>query len=259
MFAGPSHYTEREERRSDWVRLTPHVLDPWRMERLDGVFSTHAHHDHCDIYTIKAALTTTAHFYASPVAAQKMAGFGVPAERLTVARAGGGASVAGAEVEFLPCYDNVAANNDGNNVSYTEAATSFLFRTSAGNILFLGDTWYNDEYWSLHNTGIDVAIFAIAQNPPQLTDKMTPYDGARLGEALGARLLVPDHWDNWTATTGDGARTVDQFERIVRENTPTINTLIMRPGGRFDYPAMAAGGRYAYTGVVEQNPMVVHK
>jgi L-ascorbate 6-phosphate lactonase len=247
MFAGPSHYTERGGVRSNWIRLNQHVIDPWRFSALDGVFCTHAHHDHCDLYTVKAALSTTnAVFYAPPVAAQKLRAFRVPPSRLVTTKVGGTAAIHGAEVAFLPCYDDVAAANDDAPVPFDDAAASFLFQTSAGNILFLGDTWYHDEYRALADHRVDVAIFAIGCNPVGATDKMTPYDGARLGEALGARLLVPDHWDNWSASTGDGALAVNQFERIVRENTPSIKTLIMRTGGRFDYPAMQSGGRYRY-------------
>jgi L-ascorbate 6-phosphate lactonase len=130
---------------------------------------------------------------------------------------------------------------------YEEAACCFLFKTSGGNILYMGDTWYHDGYVSIkHNYNIDVAIFDMGSNAPGATDKMPPYDCARLGPALGAKLLLPDHYDNWANTAGDPDLLVRQFERTVAENSPEIKTMIMRCGGRFDYPADKDKGRYRY-------------
>ena len=87
---------------------------------------------------------------------------------------------------FLKNYDDCATKTgDGPAQPYDEVATSFLFKTSAGNILFLGDTWYNDGYVAIgQKYDIDVAIFDIGWNEPGAFDKMTPYEGARLGSAF---------------------------------------------------------------------------
>ena len=73
---------------------------------------------------------------------------------------------------------------------------------------------------------IDVAIFDMGCNAPGATDKMTPYDCARVGQTLKAKLLIPDHYDNWANTAGDPELLVNQFTRIVSENTPEIKTMI---------------------------------
>ena len=130
---------------------------------------------------------------------------------------------------------------------FEEAASCYLFKTSAGNILFMGDTWYHDGYVAVaQKYNIDVAIFDMGCNAPGATDKMTPYDCARVGQTLKAKLLIPDHYDNWANTAGDPELLVNQFTRIVSENTPEIKTMIMRCGGRFNYPADKDKGRYRY-------------
>ena len=130
---------------------------------------------------------------------------------------------------------------------YENCATSFLFKTSAGNIMFLGDTWYHDGYKAVgDNYDIDVAIFDMGMNAPGATDKMSPYDCARLGETLKAKVLIPDHYDNWANTASDPDLLVSQFERIVSENTPQIKTVILKPGARFIYPNDQDIKRYRY-------------
>lgn len=83
-------------------------------------------------------------------------------------------------------------------------------------------------------------------NAPGATDKMTPYDCARLGEALKAKVLIPDHYENWANTSSDPNLLTTQFERIVSENTPDIKTVIMLCGGRFVYPDDQNIKRYRY-------------
>ena len=45
---------------------------------------------------------------------------------------------------------------------------------------------------------------------------MTPYDGARLGKALKAKVLIPDHWENWANSSSDPDMLVRQFEDCVQ-------------------------------------------
>ena len=113
QYCGPSMYTELyycgvcKQAGADsinWIRLNPQVIDPWKFNHIDGIFCTHAHQDHCDLYAVKAMTATTdAPFYAPPVAVKKLQGFGVPDDRIVVAKVGESVKVKGAEVDFLIC------------------------------------------------------------------------------------------------------------------------------------------------------------
>jgi L-ascorbate metabolism protein UlaG (beta-lactamase superfamily) len=83
-------------------------------------------------------------------------------------------------------------------------------------------------------------------NPPGATDKMTPYDCARLGKALKPKVMIPDHYDSWAACAGDPDLIINQFERISHEINPEIKTVIMRSGGCFTYPKDQDIERYRY-------------
>ena len=63
QYCGPSMYTELyycgvcKQAGADsinWIRLNPQVIDPWKFNHIDGIFCTHAHQDHCDLYAVKA-------------------------------------------------------------------------------------------------------------------------------------------------------------------------------------------------------------
>ncbi|MDR3560817.1 MAG: MBL fold metallo-hydrolase [Negativicutes bacterium] len=259
VYSGPSMYTsyyycgvckQSGADTIDWLRVNPQLIDPWKFSRLDGVFCTHNHQDHCDIYTIKATLKTTdCMFYGPPVTADKLRRFKVPDSRLTVAKVGESVKVPGAEVDFLMCYDEtVIRTGSGDTVMpYEQAAVSYLFKTSGGNIMFLGDTWFHNGYRAVGESyDIDVAIFDMGSNAPGATDKMPPYDCARLGQTLNAKVLIPDHYDNWANTAGDPELLVNQFERIVAENTPEIKTVILRCGAQFNYPQDQNIKRFRY-------------
>jgi L-ascorbate 6-phosphate lactonase len=259
VYSGPSMYTsyyycgvckQAGADSLDWLRLNVQLIDPWKFNRLDGVFCTHKHQDHCDIYTVKAALkTTNCIFYGPPDTAQKLSKWDVPDNRIVVANVGESIKVPGAEVEFLINYDETVVRTGSTDevMPYEEMAVSFLFKTSAGNIMFLGDTWYHDGYRTIGETrDIDVAIFNMGANAPGATDKMSPYDCARLGAALNAKVLIPDHYDNWANTSSDPELLVNQFERIVSENTSNIKTVILRAGALFLYPQDQDIKRYRY-------------
>ena len=258
QWCGPSHYTtidycgvckQNGAESMNWLRLNPQVIDPFSFHHVDGVFCTHVHNDHCDFYTIKGTMQTTeAKYVAPPEAVKRLCEFEVPKERIVTAENGESIKLPGAEILFLPNYDDCAIKTgEGEPLEYGQAACSFLFKTSAGNILFMGDTWYNDAYVAVGKSqNIDVAVFDIGYNAPVMFDKMTPYDGARLGKALNAKVLIPDHWENWANSSSDPDMLIRQFESISADICPECKTVIMRCAGRFDYPKDRNIRRYRY-------------
>ena len=261
-YAGPSIYTTYDNcgvcRTSgapslNWLRLGPQVVDPWAFEKVDASFSTHQHQDHCDIYTIKAVTKTTACAFVGPAAAvEKFRNFQVPEERVHLVKPGSSLTFGGTTVECLMNYDIMAAMTGVDEPRqvrpYEEVAVSYLFKTDGGNILFLADTLYSNAYVNIGaNYRVDVACMNMGHAAPGATDKMSPYDAMRVAQAVRAKVLVPNHYDNWANSQEDPG----VLEWLVQKESPRMKTVILQPGARFVYPDDQDIGRYHYPDYAE--------
>ena len=145
-YAGPAHYTEYEYcgvcRTSgsptiDWLRLNPQVIDIFGFKTLDGVFCSHQHADHTDIYTLKAATQTSdCKFYGPLSAVERMRKFQVPEERIQLVRPGQSYQIKDVTIDILPNYDRIATMTGGPGVEVKpgvrRATTSRCLGSSSG-------------------------------------------------------------------------------------------------------------------------------
>lgn len=252
-YAGPAHYTEYEYggvcRTSgsptiDWLRLNPQVIDIFGFETLDAVFCSHQHADHTDIYTLKAATQTTeAEFYAPLSSVERMRVFQVPEERINLVRPGQSYKIKDVEIEVLPNYDRIATMTGGPGVDvkpgmrrpYDDVSVTFLFKIGGVNLCHLADSLFQNAYTTFKKYNIDVLTFNIGYNAPGATDKMTPYDAVRVGEAIGTKLLLPMHWDNWGNTYIDP----EEVRTIASWHTPDVKVVVPAWGVKWVYPDQA--------------------
>jgi L-ascorbate 6-phosphate lactonase len=259
-YAGPSHYTLYDycgvcrttgAERLEWLRLNPQLIDPWKFESIDALFSTHHHADHCDIYTVKALLKTTAALFVGPkYTCTLFRKWGVPEERIREVRPGDILHLKDIEVLVEKNYDDMARktktglDNVQGNIDYDDVAVTFIFKTSGGNVAFLGDTLYNNGYAGVGaRNKIDVTILNMGHNAPGGTDKLTPFDAYRIGQALKTEVLIPDHYENWASSVIDP----EQLEWIVQKNDPNMKTVILKWAAKFVYPDDKNIGRYKYS------------
>jgi L-ascorbate 6-phosphate lactonase len=259
-YAGPAHYTEYEycgvcrttgSPTIDWMRLNPQVIDIFGFKSLDAVFCSHQHADHTDIYTLKAATqTTSAQFYAPMSSVERMRAFQVPEDRITIVRPGQSYRIKDVEIDILPNYDRIATMTGGPGVQvkpgmrrpYDDVAVTFFFKIGGHNFCHLADTLFQNAYVTFKQYNIDVVTFNIGYNAPGGTDKMTPYDAVRTSEAVGAKLMMPMHWDNWGNTMVDPMEVVT----IAKWHTPDIGVVIPAWGVKWVYPDQAGIGRMKY-------------
>ena len=228
-----------------WLRLNPHVVDPFAFKEVDALISTHDHVDHCDIYTIKPLLrNTNCQFIGPHKSCLKFAEFGVPKERIVEMTVGDSFKIKDLEIIAVESADKtVLFEVEDPAKGIDEASLNYIFKTPVGTLYDAGDSHYSNMFFK-HGKEykIDVALVAFGDNPDGMTDKMTPYDAFRVAKALRTKVLIPVHYDNWSMVQGNPL----EVERIVEEKASWIKTVIMQWGAKFEYPTDANMKRYKY-------------
>lgn len=231
-----------------WLRTNPHVIDPWKLKSLDYVFATHHHQDHADFYTVSATLQTTDCKFVGPKnTCALFRKWGVPEDRIIEVKPGDSFQCKDVTVHVEKNFDSMACMTGdykpGQPCDYDVNAVSFLFDTGEHSVIFLGDTLYHDGYKAVgERHRIDVVVTDMGHNAPGATDKMNPWDVMRVTQNLGAKVVIPDHYENWASSEIDP----HQLQRIVADNDPSIKACIMKSGGLYVYPRDKDMDEYRY-------------
>lgn len=197
------------------VRISERVIDPARLDMIDVVTSSHNHTDHLDADTLLPLM-----------AANPTVQFVIPeanrtfvADRLGADPAwpvgltdGKTATVKGFPVHGVPAAHNELERDGQGRCKFM----GFVVQAGPYTVYHSGDTlWYDGMVDVLRPFGVDVAFLPINGNQPErrVAGNLDPDQAARLGRDIGAKLVVPHHYDLFAFNTADPADFVRACEQ----------------------------------------------
>jgi L-ascorbate metabolism protein UlaG (beta-lactamase superfamily) len=187
--------TDREH-----VRMTRRVVDPERLDFVAAVCSTHAHSDHLDADTLGPIVAAGATLVC-PSADRELAAERLGAEPGVCLTDGDKATVADFELELVPAaHPKLAPGYAG-----------YLVRCGGRSIYHSGDSVvYPGMVERMRAADVDLALLPING----AFGNMSGPEAARLAHAIGARLVVPCHYEMFEFNTASPAAFVAECRRL---------------------------------------------
>ncbi len=192
------------------VRMTERVIDPARLDFIDVVTSTHNHTDHLDAETLRP-LRAANPGLTLVIAETNRA---VVAERLRidpdepVGLAVGDSTVAGPfTIEAVPAAHEELAPQY---VGYVVRCGRWTLYHSGDTVRFAGMA---DR---LRPFAVDVALLPINGRAPErrVAGNLDAAEAAQLGRDIGARVVIPCHFEMFAFNTADPATFVDACDQV---------------------------------------------
>ncbi|NUO81945.1 MBL fold metallo-hydrolase [candidate division KSB1 bacterium] len=187
------------------VRMTELVLDPVRFDFIDVVTSSHNHTDHLDADTLVPLLHANPNLKLVIPEANRA----FVAERLKIAahaplglNDGESVSIAGFKITAVPAAHETIERDRLGRCTHLGYVAQF----GAWCVYHSGDTVWEDEIIrQLQPFAIDVALLPINGRKPirQVVGNLNTKEAAAFGKRIGAKLVIPCHYDMFTFNTAD--------------------------------------------------------
>lgn len=205
------------------VRITEQVIDPARLRGVDVITSSHNHTDHLDADTLLPL------FAANPQAklvcpranrAFILERLGDVADRLVELNAGESTEVAGIRIHGISATHNSVERDEHGNWKFM----GFVAQLAGQTCYFSGDTLLHDGLTDLLQAFTpDVALLPINGNKPErrVAGNLDGEEAAALARQIGAKLVVPHHFEMFAFNTADPAI----FEAACKKQGQACRTL----------------------------------
>ena len=197
------------------VRLSELVIDPACLNMIDVVTSSHNHTDHLDADTLLPLIAANPNLqFVIPEANRAFV-----ADRLNtdlawpVGMADGQIQTVGSFIfHGVPAAHNQRERDEQGFDRYM----GFIVEAGSYTVYHSGDTlWYDGMVDTLRPFNVDVAFLPINGNKPErrVAGNLDPDEAARLGRDIGAKLVIPHHYDLFAFNTADPADFVRACEQ----------------------------------------------
>ena len=228
-------------------RLVPAPFRPEQVGGLDAVVVTHDHLDHLDDESLPglAEASPDARFVVPEPLVERVAGLGIPAERVTGAQPDRPVELNGLTIHPVPAShgddlkDGYGFGLERSNGLYRYLG--YVFDLGGVRVYHAGDTIpYEGMEERLRDLRVDVALLPINGRDAEREERgivgnLDEEEAANLAAAIGADLLVPMHYDMFAANPGSPERLVE----FARTTHPELQVLLPSRARRFVYTSPA--------------------
>jgi L-ascorbate metabolism protein UlaG (beta-lactamase superfamily) len=198
------------------VRMSELAIDPSLLKSIDIVTSSHNHTDHLDAETLIPLLRNNSGIvFIIPEANRAFVSERVKCDRdFPVGLNDGESSVVkGFTFHGVPAAHNTIDRDEEGHCKFM----GFVVQFGKWSVYHSGDTlWYDNMVDTLKPFRIDVAFLPINGNDPSrgVAGNLNCMEAAQLGKDIGARLVIPHHYDMFQFNTADPNEFVAESESI---------------------------------------------
>lgn len=211
------------------TRMTELVIAPERLDFVDVVTSSHNHTDHLDPETLSPLVKVNLEIVMVCPEANRgtvRERSGLPEERIKGLDAGQKVMVAGFEFHAVPAaHERLDKDKDGRHIYL-----GFVVKFGPWTIYHSGDTvLFEGMVDILKPFNVDVALLPINGRAAErrVAGNLWGREAAQLAKDIGARVVIPCHYDLFTFNTA----TTEEFERTCTEIGQGFK--VMRNGERW--------------------------
>jgi L-ascorbate metabolism protein UlaG (beta-lactamase superfamily) len=201
------------------VRISEQVVVPSMLTMIDVVTSSHNHTDHLDSDTLIPLFSVNNSIQLIIPEANRA----FVADRLKCAsdwpvglNDGQNTEIAGFKLYGVPAAHNSLDRDEAGRCKYM----GFVAEFGQYRVYHSGDTlWYDGIVEILNPFGVDIAFLPINGNKPErrVAGNLSAEEAARLGNEIGAKLVIPHHYHLFEFNTEDPTL----FEKYAQQyNTP---------------------------------------
>ena len=216
-----------------WVRRYPAPMKAEELDFVDYVFCTHTHYDHADPDTLSviAKVNKKAKYFVSRPNVDTIASYGVPKDAIVGLSCDKPYTIeSGISVTAVPAaHEELHADENGD---YLEVG----YRLTLGDVtIFHGGDGCPYEGLEERIMGTDILILPINGKDyyrRYICDIIGCFDSreaALIAKNVGAKLLIPTHFDLYAVNDVNPAHFVDTLNAL----NPTQRYHIFRPGERY--------------------------